>query len=103
MRELSVTEQRYKAVVAVIGEGRTVTEVARDWRLIQSREATLVTRAANWSPSTTCGVASSFQGWLAGLVTLGGPYRGERPASEALTFGLQNPITFFLAGVLNKM
>src|SRR5690349_21067938 len=36
MRELSVTEQRYKAVVAVIGDGRTVTEVARDWNI--SRE-----------------------------------------------------------------
>src|SRR5439155_27316550 len=31
MRELSVTEQRYKAVLAVIAEGRTVTQVARDW------------------------------------------------------------------------
>jgi len=31
MREMSVTEQRYKAVLAVIGDGRTVGEVARDW------------------------------------------------------------------------
>ena len=31
MREMSVTEQRYKAVMAVLGDGRTVTEVARDW------------------------------------------------------------------------
>ena len=31
MREMSVTEQRYKAVLAVIGDGRTVDEVARDW------------------------------------------------------------------------
>ena len=31
MREMSVSEQRYKAVLAVIGNGRTVTEVARDW------------------------------------------------------------------------
>jgi len=31
MRELSVTEQRYKAVLAVISDGRTVTSVARDW------------------------------------------------------------------------
>jgi transposase-like protein len=30
MRELSGTEQRYKAVLAVINDGRTVTEVARD-------------------------------------------------------------------------
>jgi transposase InsO family protein len=28
---MSVTEQRYKAVLAVIGDGRTVGEVARDW------------------------------------------------------------------------
>ena len=31
MRELSVSEQRYRAVLAVISDGRTVTEVARDW------------------------------------------------------------------------
>src|SRR5216683_5639574 len=31
MREMSVTEQRYKAVLAVIGDGRTVSEVSRDW------------------------------------------------------------------------
>jgi transposase-like protein len=28
---MSVTEQRYKAVLEVIGNGRTMTEVARDW------------------------------------------------------------------------
>jgi hypothetical protein len=27
MRELSVAQQRYRAVLAVIGEGKTVTEV----------------------------------------------------------------------------
>ncbi len=31
MREMSVAEQRYQAVLAVIGEGRTVTEVAGQW------------------------------------------------------------------------
>src|SRR5215831_4799874 len=31
MRELSVAEQRYQAVLAVIGEGSTVTEVAGRW------------------------------------------------------------------------
>ncbi len=31
MREMSVTEQRYKAVLAVIGAGRTVSEVASEW------------------------------------------------------------------------
>ena len=30
MREMSVTEQRYKTVLAVIGDGRTVGEVAMD-------------------------------------------------------------------------
>jgi hypothetical protein len=28
MKEMSVTEQRYKAVLAVIGDGRTVGQVA---------------------------------------------------------------------------
>src|SRR3979411_2046718 len=31
MREMSVAEQRYKAVLAVIADGRTVSEVAKDW------------------------------------------------------------------------
>src|SRR5213596_1077818 len=31
MRELSVAEQRYQAVLAVIADGRTVTEVAVQW------------------------------------------------------------------------
>jgi transposase InsO family protein len=31
MRELSVSEQRYQAVMAVIGDGRTITEVAAQW------------------------------------------------------------------------
>jgi len=30
---MSATEQRYKAVLAVIAEGRTVTQVARDWNV----------------------------------------------------------------------
>src|ERR1700737_2939687 len=33
MKELSVGEQRYKAVMAVLGNGRTVTEVAHDWEV----------------------------------------------------------------------
>ena len=33
MRELSVAEQRYKAVLAVIGDGKTVTEVAAEWQV----------------------------------------------------------------------
>jgi transposase InsO family protein len=33
MREMSVAEQRYKAVLAVIGDGRTVTEVAASWEV----------------------------------------------------------------------
>jgi hypothetical protein len=31
MREMSVTEQTSKAVLAVIADGRTVTEAAKDW------------------------------------------------------------------------
>jgi transposase len=32
-RELSVAGQRYQALQAVIGEGRTITEVAAQWRV----------------------------------------------------------------------
>jgi transposase len=38
MREMSVAEQKYKAVLAVIADGRTVTEVAKDWGV--SRQTT---------------------------------------------------------------
>lgn len=31
MREISVVEQRYQAVLAVIADGRTVKEVATQW------------------------------------------------------------------------
>src|SRR5256885_5166591 len=31
MREMSVTEQRYRAVLAVLAEGRAVMEVASQW------------------------------------------------------------------------
>jgi transposase InsO family protein len=33
MREISVTEQRYQAVLAVIGDGRTISEVAGQWQV----------------------------------------------------------------------
>lgn len=36
MRELSVSEQRYQAVMAVVGEGLTVKEVARRWNVHRS-------------------------------------------------------------------
>ena len=45
MRELSVAEQRYKAVLAVIGDGRSITEVAASWGI--SRQ-TLHTWLSRW-------------------------------------------------------
>jgi transposase InsO family protein len=33
MREISVVEQRYRAVQAVVADGRTVTEVAGEWKV----------------------------------------------------------------------
>src|SRR5947209_8898036 len=33
MREISVAEQRYQAVPAVIGDGRTIKEVAGQWNV----------------------------------------------------------------------
>src|ERR1700726_4243728 len=44
MRELSVAEQRYKAVQAIIGEGRTVTEVAGEWRVSRQTVHTWLAR-----------------------------------------------------------
>jgi hypothetical protein len=41
MREMSVAEQRYRAVLAVISDGRTVKEVAADWSVSRQRCAYL--------------------------------------------------------------
>ena len=39
-----MAEQRYKAVLAVIGEGRTVTEVAQEWRVSRQTLRTWLAR-----------------------------------------------------------
>jgi transposase InsO family protein len=44
MRELSVAEQRYKAVLAVIADGKSVTEVAADWRVSRQTVHTWLAR-----------------------------------------------------------
>jgi transposase InsO family protein len=62
MREMSVAEQRYKAVLAVIGDGRSITEVAASWGI--SRQ-TLHTWLERWEA-----------GGLEGLVD-----RSHRPAT----------------------
>jgi transposase-like protein len=52
MKELSVAEQRYRAVMAVVSGGRTVTEVARD--LDVSRQ-TMHTWLARYEPTGRTG------------------------------------------------
>jgi hypothetical protein len=62
MRELSVAEQTYKAVLAVIADGRTVTEVARDrlvmpgvpGALYQSRKSCRKALRKNGGKSAVC-------------------------------------------------
>src|SRR5437588_11584510 len=44
MREVSVAEQRYRAVLAVIGEGKTVTEVAAELRVSRQTMHTWLAR-----------------------------------------------------------
>ncbi|HSP64837.1 MAG TPA: helix-turn-helix domain-containing protein, partial [Candidatus Deferrimicrobium sp.] len=44
MRELSVAEHRYKAVLAVIADGKSVTEVAADWRVSRQTVHTWLAR-----------------------------------------------------------
>jgi transposase InsO family protein len=44
MRELSVAEQRYRAVLAVISDGRTVKEVAADWAVSRQTVHTWLAR-----------------------------------------------------------
>ena len=48
-----MTEQRYKAVLAVIGDGRTVGEVARDWASLGGRctAGWRAMKATDWRPS----------------------------------------------------
>ena len=45
MRDMSVTEQRYQAVLDVIGEGRGVIEVASQWGGQPSDAAPLAARS----------------------------------------------------------
>jgi transposase InsO family protein len=44
MRELSVAEQRYKAVLAVIADGKSVTDVAAEWRVSRQTMHTWLAR-----------------------------------------------------------
>ncbi len=44
MRECSVAEQRYKAVLAVIADGKSVTEVAAEWRVSRQTVHTWLAR-----------------------------------------------------------
>jgi transposase InsO family protein len=54
MRELSVSEQRYQAILAVISDGRTVKEVAADWSV---RRQTLHTWLARYEAGGLEGLA----------------------------------------------
>jgi len=54
MREMSVAEQRHRAVLAVISDGRTVTEVAGEWKV--SRQ-TLHARLARYETDGLDGLA----------------------------------------------
>ena len=68
MRELSVAEQRYQAVMAVLGEGRTVTEVAAQWRV--SRR-TVHSWLARYEDEGLEGLADrSHRPWAAPLFTV---------------------------------
>jgi leucine-zipper of insertion element IS481 len=44
MRELSVAEQRYRAVLAVIADGKSVTGVAAEWRVSRQTVHTWLAR-----------------------------------------------------------
>jgi len=73
MREMSVTEQRYTAILAVIANGRTVGEVASEWGVCRQ---TMHRRPARYEgeglegPARTLGV---------GGISLPGSGRGHRP------------------------
>ena len=44
MREMSVSEQRYQAILAVIADGRTVSEVAKQWKVSRQTVHTWLAR-----------------------------------------------------------
>ena len=44
MREMSVAEQRYQAVLAVISDGRTILDVAEQWRVSRQTVHTWLSR-----------------------------------------------------------
>jgi transposase-like protein len=55
MREMSVTEQRYKAVLAVIADGRTVSEVASEWGVCRQTMHRWLARYEEFAPTHSSG------------------------------------------------
>ena len=66
MRDLRVAEQRYKAILALIGDGRTVTDVAAEWAGEQADRAHM---------------AGALRGRWSGGVGRPIPSSGDLPAS----------------------
>ena len=74
MRELSVAEQRYQAVLAVIADGRSVSEVAGQWRV--SRQ-TLHTWLARYEAEGLTGLADRSHRRRYGFITCGKGQPGQ--------------------------
>ena len=67
MRELSVTEQRYKAVLAVLADGRTIGQVASEWGVCRQTMHRWLARYENEGLEGTCDVLVTeglFQFWV---------------------------------------
>src|SRR4051812_50193342 len=58
MRELSVAEQRYLAVLAVIGEGHPVSSVAQQWGVSRQTVHAWLSRDENGGPAGLGGPAA---------------------------------------------
>jgi len=64
-----VTEQRYKAVLAVIGDGRTVGEVARDWGISRRTMHRWLARYEGDGLEGLTYYSATFKGRLGGAVS----------------------------------
>jgi hypothetical protein len=93
MRELSVAEQRYQAVLAVIAGGGTVTEVVGRWGVSQQVSATVkfavVLTAAMTAPASACRSRPNSTS------TLSGASASKRNGDDTFQDGLDAANRFF--------
>ena len=91
---MNVAEHRYKAVLAVIADGRTVTEVARSWGVPAAEDACVVIRVPGRGFHRAlhrAGVIDPARGGGVGSPGSGGSRPGRRSCGRRSLLGTAKP------------